>query len=243
MTREQRQFAVKAGAALVVVGLLVVGARLLPLGQWMQQFTDWVKGHGTLGILVFAGAYAVGTIFFFPASLFTLAGPVAFGFWQGLLISWVSASLGAAAPFFIARYFARGLVEQQIARNEKLQIFDTAIAREGWKIILLLRLTPIFPFPVTNYFAGLTKIRFWPYFWASSLGIIPGLTFYTYLGYIGKIAFGEKRQRTPQEYVFLGIGLIATMVVLVFVTRLAKRSLNEIERRHREQARSQPANN
>lgn len=232
MNRDQRQFLLKMGLLAMAAGGALLAARLLPLAEWMQWFADWIKARGAVGIIAFAVAYTVGTMCFMPASLFTVGAAVAFGFAKGLLLAWTSASLAAAAPFFISRYFARDFVERQIARHEKLRALDAAIAREGWKVILLIRVTPIFPFPVCNYFAGLTRVRFWPYFFASSAGIIPGTTLYAYLGHAFGMIFGQKRHRTPQEYAFLAVGLIATIIVVVYLTRLARRALHDIERRH-----------
>jgi len=229
----------KWAVAGVVLAGLAMASRSLPLGEWMSRFTDWVKGQGTLGIVIFVVSYVIGTILFCPASLFSLAAGIAFGFWRGVPIALCGAALGAAASFLISRHLARDLVEKRLAGNEKLKAFDAAVAQEGWKVVFLFRLVPLFPFPVGNYFFGLTKVRFWPFLCATTVGIIPGSAFYVYLGYAGKIALGESRQaRTTQEWVFLGLGLLATIGALFYVTRLARKSLRGIEDKARRQADS-----
>lgn len=195
----------------------------------MKQFTDWIKTQGTAGMLIFMASYVVGAVLFLPASLFTVAAGIAFGFGRGLLLAISSAAIGAAISFLISRHVARGLVEKRLAKNERLKAFDAAIAQEGWKVVLLLRLVPIFPFPIGNYFFGLTKIRFWPFFFATMVGIIPGSALYVYLGKTAQIVLGEKHQRTLMEKAFLVVGLVALVFAVIYLTRVAKRTLQQIE--------------
>ncbi len=173
-------------------------------------------------------------MFFMPASVFILGAGIAFGFRQGLVLAVIGAALGAGVSFLVARYLARGFVEKQLARNEKLKAFDSAVAEAGWKIVLLFRLVPVLPFVISNYFFGLSKVRFWPYLLASVAGVFPATLLYCYLGYMGKVAFDRSQQpRTTQEQVLMGVGLVATIAVLVYVTRLGKRALQKIEAKHR----------
>lgn len=247
MADQKKTFPWKLIVAIVLLLALVAASRIwplgqwiksaLPLGDWMKEFTTWTRDHGALGMTIFVVSYGIGATLFLPASLFTVAAGVAFGFGPGVLLALLGAALGAALSFLISRHIARGLVEKRLAKNEKLKAFDAAIAREGWKVVLLLRLVPLFPFPVGNYFFGLTKVGFWPFFLASMAGILPGTSLYVYLGYIGKIALGESRAgRTKQEYVLLAFGLVATIAVVVYITRLAQKSLRQIEERARTDA-------
>ena len=113
-------------------------------------------------------------------------------------------------------------------RDEKFRAIDQAIGREGWKIVALLRLSPLIPFNASNYFYGITAVQFWPYVLASWIGMLPGTVLYVYLGTIGKAGLGDDdKARSPLEYVFLGVGLLATIVVTVIVTRLAKKELKK----------------
>ena len=113
-------------------------------------------------------------------------------------------------------------------RDEKFRAIDEAIGQEGWKIVALLRLSPLIPFNASNYFYGITAIKFWHYVLASWIGMLPGTVLYVYLGTIGKASLGSgDKARSPFEYVFLGVGLVATIVVTVIVTRLAKKALKK----------------
>lgn len=212
------------GAALLLVGLFVA-SRFLPFGEWITTFTEWVRGAGAFGIAVFVIGYIVGTIFFFPGSLMTLATGAVLGLGWGIVVASFSATTGAAFSFLIARYLARGAIEKRAQNNEKFSAIDAAIGEQGWKIVGLLRLSPIVPFNLSNYFFGLTKIKFWPYVLASWIGMLPGTVLFIYLGHIGKATLAGDGERTTQEYILIGIGLVATIVVTVYLTKIAKKSL------------------
>jgi uncharacterized membrane protein YdjX (TVP38/TMEM64 family) len=106
----------------------------------------------------------------------------------------------------------------------------TMIGEQGWKIVLLLRLSPLVPFNLSNYFFGLTKIKFWPYVLASWVGMLPGAVLYVYLGHLGKVTLAGEHERTTQEYIFLGIGPAATIAVTVYLTKIARNALKRKER-------------
>ncbi len=141
----------------------------------------------------------------------------------------IGSTLGATCAFLIGRYLARDLVAGRIAGNEKFKAVDEAVGREGWKIVLLTRLSPVFPFNLLNYAFGLTKVSLKHYFFATWLGMIPGTVMYVYIGSLaGDLASlgGAGHTRTTGEWVLYGIGLLATLIVTVFVTRLARKTLS-----------------
>jgi len=139
----------------------------------------------------------------------------------------IGSTLGASLAFLIARYGARNKIAAMADRNRSFGAIDRAIAEGGWKIVALLRLSPAIPFNVQNYLHGLTSIRFWPYVVTSWLAMLPGTFLYVYLGHITGAAVGAKRARTPAEWAMLGVGLLATVIVTVYITRLARSKLNE----------------
>jgi uncharacterized membrane protein YdjX (TVP38/TMEM64 family) len=110
---------------------------------------------------------------------------------------------------------------------------DRAIGERGAKLIFLLRLSPLIPFNLSNYFYGLTSVRFWPYLLASWIGMLPGTLLYVYLGAAGKAglngAAGQASDHSPLEYTFFGIGLIATVIVTIWVARIARRELSKTD--------------
>ena len=138
------------------------------------------------------------------------------------------ATLGAGLAFLVARYLVRGRIEEFARKNRRFGAIDDAIGQEGWKIVGLLRLSPLIPFNVSNYFYGVTSIGFWPYLLASCVGILPGTLLYAYLGAIGQAGLeGGKKGYSPLQWTFLGTGLLATIAVTVFVSRVAKKALRK----------------
>ncbi|MEO6035618.1 MAG: TVP38/TMEM64 family protein [Verrucomicrobiota bacterium] len=211
----------------VVAGLLVA-SRFLPLGEWTESFSSWVKGQGALGILIFMAVYILGTVLFLPGSLMTLAAGVIFGLGWGIVVALTSATIGASLSFLIGRYVARDAISKRVEKSEKFKAVDAAIGEQGWKIVGLLRLSPVIPFNFANYFFGITRVRFWPYVFASFFGMAPGTSLYVYLGYAGKATLGgAKGKHGPAQYILLGVGLAATIAVTIYVTRLARRKLQE----------------
>lgn len=213
---------------IVVVGLLVA-TKLLPVEQWLKDFNDWVGQLGAAGIFIFIVAYAVATVLLLPGSVLTIGAGFAFGLWKGFLAVSAGATLGAALAFLVARFVARDKIEAITKRNEKFQRIDNAIGKQGAKLVFLLRLSPVIPFNVSNYFYGLTGVKFWPYVLASWLGMMPGTLLYVYLGTAGKAAVsaatGSSAQHGWQYWTFLAVGLAATFVVTIWVTRIAREAL------------------
>ena len=150
---------------------LFAAGYFLPVKNWVEAFNGWVEQRGALGYVIFVAAYAVATVFFVPGSLITLGAALAFGFWPGLPLVSIGSTLGAAMAFLIARYFVRSRVQDAAKNNEKFAAMDEAIGKEGWKMVALLRLSPLLPFNLSNYLYGATKIAFWPYLAASWVGM------------------------------------------------------------------------
>ncbi|MFP4283872.1 MAG: TVP38/TMEM64 family protein, partial [Opitutales bacterium] len=152
----------------------------------------------------------------------------AFGLIWGFVLVSAGATLGAAAAFLIARHGARDWVAKRLAANAKAQEVDRAVSERGWKIVLLLRLSPVFPFNALNYILGLTGVRFWHYVLASWSGMLPGTLLYVYLGWAGRRgleAAADEGETRTMEMVYMGLGLLATLAVTVYVTRVARRAL------------------
>jgi len=220
----------KVIAAAVMILVLVVAAELFDLQQVLHDALTWISGLGVLGPVIFAGLYILACVLSLPGFILTLGAGAVFGVITGFIAVSIGSTLGAACAFLIGRYLARDLVAARIAGNEKFKAVDEAVGREGWKIVLLPRLSPIFPFNLLNYAFGLTKVSLKHYFFASWLGMIPGTVMYVYIGSLaGDLAGlgGAGRARTTGEWVLYGIGLLATLIVTVFVTRLARKTLSE----------------
>ena len=215
----------------LVVGLAVLRA-YLPLGEWLQTFNTWVAGLGPSGMIVFVSVYVIAAVLFLPASLLTIAAGFLFGLLEGTILVSVGSTFGAASAFLISRYFARGWVARQASSNPRFEAIDRAIGRQGWKIVGLLRLSPAIPYSLSNYLYGLTSVSFVPYVIASWLGMLPGTVMYVYLGTAGKTAIDAASgmvERTWQQDALLGVGLAATVIVTVLITRIARNALRAAE--------------
>lgn len=214
------------GAVVVVGGLLLLGRQA---GQYVPRFAQWVASLGIWGPLVFILGYMVATVAFVPGVILTLAAGAIFGILKGTLYTFVGATLGACAAFLVARYAARRAIEKKIAGNPRFAAIDRAVAKQGLKIVALLRLSPVFPFNLLNYALGLTQVRFLDYLLAC-FAMLPGTLLYVYYGHAaGSLAeaAGGHIQKGTAYWVSLGVGLAATLVVTTIVTRLASKALKE----------------
>src|SRR5438876_114241 len=203
---------------------IVLAVKYLHVQDLLKAALDWIGKLGPWGPLIFAGIYVVATVLFVPGSVLTLGAGAVFGVALGSVCVSISATLGATAAFLVGRYLARDAIARKIEKHEKFTTIDRAVADEGWKIVLLTRLSPVFPFTLLNYAFGLTRVRLSHYVLASWLGMIPGTLMYVYLGSLVNLGAGH-RQRTTGEWILYGVGLLATVTVTVFVTRLAKGAL------------------
>lgn len=190
----------------------------------------WIGEQGALGYLVFVAVYVFATVFFIPGSILTLGAGFVFGVVTGTVVVSVASTLGAFAAFLVGRYLARGWVAGKTEHNPRFRAIDEAVGREGWKIVLLTRLSPIFPFNLLNYSYGLTGVTAPAYFFASWIGMLPGTVMYVYFGSLAAnlATLGQaSSSRGAVQWVLYGVGLVATVAVTVFVTRLARRALGK----------------
>lgn len=215
-----------AGAALI---LLLVAAHYFNAQALLVRSLDWIEGLGAWGPLIFIVIYICACVLFLPGSVLTLGAGVLFGLFAGTVIVSIASTLGATAAFIVGRYLARAWVAKKIEGNQRFRAIDDAVAREGWKIVGLTRLSPAFPFNLLNYAYGLTKVSLRDYFFASWIGMLPGTVMYVYIGsLIGDLARlgAGGRTRTDVEWALYGVGLVATVAVTVYVTRIARAALN-----------------
>ena len=228
--RQTRSATARIAVLVVILMALFLAMRFLPVQQWLSSFNDWVGQMGTVGILVFIVVYALATVLLAPGSILTIGAGFAFGLWKGFLAAWTGATLGASLAFLVARFVARDKIESIAKRNEKFRKIDNAIGKQGAKLIFLLRLSPVIPFNLSNYFYGLTAVKFWPYVLASWVGMMPGTFLYVYIGAASKAAVaaatgGEAVKHGWQYWTFLGVGFVATVIVTIWVTKIARDAL------------------
>lgn len=206
--------------ALAMVAL-VVAAGEFPIVAWAKSFAAWARELGIAGAFIYGLLFAVASILMLPSLPFTIIAGFAFGMFPGLLAVMCGIAIAAAVGFLFARYAARGAVAQKIARNARFSAIDAAIAKDGWKIVGLLRMCP-FPFGITNYLYGLTAVGFWSYMTATLIGMLPAAAAFVYLGAFGKQTLDGPRQ--PIQYVLGGMTLAAMIAVTFILGRIARRA-------------------
>ncbi len=196
----------------------------------MENILEWVESLGAMGAIAFMAIYILATIAFVPGLLLTLGAGLLFGVFWGSVYVFVASTAGAILAFWIGRYLLRNWVSKKIAGNAKFQAIDTAVGQSGFKIVLLTRLSPAFPFNLLNYAYGVTGVSLRDYSLAS-IGMIPATILYVYIGSLaGSIAALGNNPKVANPQIQLAaqvLGLIATIVVTVYVTRLAQKALAE----------------
>ena len=208
-------------AAAAILAAVAAAWFLLPVQSWLDAFQVWIAGLGVWGPVAYAAAYALALVALAPGGPLSVGAGLAFGFW-GVPVVLAGATLGAALAFLVSRHLLRDRVRRIIARRPALAAVDRAVAEEGWRIVGLLRLSPLVPFNLQNYFFGVTQVGFWAYVAATAAGIAPGAVLYVYLGVIGRSA-GEGAG--PLTWAFIAVGLGATALVAVLVGRKARAAL------------------
>ena len=199
---------------------------------WLTGLTDyltldnlnllrgWINGFGAIAPLVFVAGYAIAVLAFLPATPLTLLGGLVFGAVWGTLWAWVGATLGATLAFLVGRYAARGLVESWKENNERVKRLDEGVEEHGWRMLLITRLVPMFPFSLQNYAYGLTKIGLPTYVLFTAVFIVPGVAVYTFAG--GSLA--TARENLTQTFLYLGIAAVLFVLVSLIPGWLRKRS-------------------
>jgi pyruvate/2-oxoglutarate dehydrogenase complex dihydrolipoamide dehydrogenase (E3) component/uncharacterized membrane protein YdjX (TVP38/TMEM64 family) len=208
-----------------------VGFFYLPLRQWFVQLEGHVQSLGALGPAVVALAYVLCTVLFIPGSAITIGAGTLFGLMTGFLVVVVGANLGALCSFLLARTFLRERVARWADGNPKFRSLDQAIGKQGFKMVLLTRLSPVFPFVLLNYFLGLTAVRTRAYVLANLIGMLPATFLFVYIGAAARDAIAGQMDTSAGLYqqILKYVGLLATVAVVVIVTRIARKAMREAE--------------
>ncbi|MDE0317171.1 MAG: TVP38/TMEM64 family protein [Candidatus Poribacteria bacterium] len=178
----------------------------------VYKIKEWVSGFGIIAPLIYIGFYIVATLFFLPGLPITVLSGIVFGPVWGVVYVWISATVGVSLAFLVARYVARGLVENWVSGNDQFRRIDEKVEQEGWRILMFTRLVPIFPFNLQNYAYGLTKIKFHTYVLVSSIFMLPGTIAYVQIG--GALVSGEGN--LDKTLIYLSIaGVLIVLVSLI----------------------------
>ncbi|HEV3120470.1 MAG TPA: VTT domain-containing protein [Isosphaeraceae bacterium] len=220
-----------ASVALIALSVLSVNQQI-PLARLIEAFDQWITSLGLWGPVIYGLFYALAVVALIPAWTLTVAAGSLFGLVAGMITVSLASTTGAALAFLVARHLARDAVARKLARDARFAAIDRAVQENGWKIVALLRLSPAVPFNLQNYLYGLTGIPFWTYVLISWISMLPGTLLYVYLGYAGRISLeaaagGETPSRSPAERAMFFIGLLATIVLTIYITRLARNALRQ----------------
>ena len=187
----------------------------------------WTATAGLMGQAAFVALYALACVAFLPGSVLTLGAGAAFGLRKGFMLVSIGSTLGAGAAFLAGRYLLRDRVSRRLEKFPVFAAVAGAVGQEGWKVVLLTRLSPVLPFNLLNYGYGLTTVGLGEYMIASWVGMMPGTFLYVYLGAAaGEAVRGGSRGHTPAEWALYGAGLAATAVAMWLVGRTAARRLS-----------------
>lgn len=219
----------KIGKILILL-LVAITAVLINKFGLLQRTLDWIEGFGAAGPAVFVLVYVLSCIFFVPSLIFTFSSGALFGVWAGFAFSLAGTAIGSTAAFLIGRYLACGWVEKAFAANNEFQKLARALEKKGWKIIMLARFSPVFPFMIGNYAFGVTRVRTVHYFLATLFGGIPSALLYSYLGFLFRDLSSFQsagRERTPQEWALIAFGLAATVFLAWYLRKVAENTEKE----------------
>jgi uncharacterized membrane protein YdjX (TVP38/TMEM64 family) len=213
----------------VIAALLVACAFLLPVRDWGARLVDWLRVAGPKGAAAYFGVYLVGAILLVPGSLLTATAGFVYGPVLGALLAWPASLIASSVTFVLGRTILRGPVSRRLARRKKWAAIDRAVSRKGWKIVALLRLSPVLPANLMNYGLGLTGMKLRDYVLGGAIGSIPSTILYAYIGSAAhsaaEIVRGERAEVTPAERALFWGGLVATVVVVLIVARITTSSL------------------
>ena len=212
----------------LLVGVLFGAFKYFGVPQKLQDALLWIKSLGVIAPAVFAIVYIVACVFLVSGAALTLGAGVIFGLAWGTVYVSIASVLGATAAFLIGRHLARNWISKKIEGNQTFKKIDEAVADEGWKIVGLTRLSPVFPFVLLNYAFGLTKVKLKDYLFASWIGMLPGTFMYVYIGYLGgEVAGASGGSTSTMEWTLRIVGFVATILVTVMVTRVARKVLSK----------------
>jgi len=189
----------------------------------LQTFIDNIQSIGPISILLFILCYVAATVILIPGLILTLGAGAVFGVWKGFLLVSIASTIAASTAFLLGRQLAGKWLLSKIRQNSRMNALKDAIEIEGWKIVILARLSPLIPYTMLNYMFSLTSLRFSHYVIASWLGMIPATLVYVYLGSLGSL--GADREITAIEWILIATGIIATTTGIILISRAASKEM------------------
>lgn len=226
MFQGRRSIYWQVAAPLIVLVLISVLARFFPLVDLIEALQKRVMSWGKFGAICYPFLFALCNILLLPGGILAVGSGFFFGLWWGFFIVFIGNVIGAAFSFALSRWIARDWFSKKLSQDPKLRALEPAVEKEGWKIIVLTQLHPLFPTSLLNYLYGVTRIRFGTYMLWASIGRIPGLFLYVYIGTLGQLGLNMMRGRShPRvvEYWTWGGAFATTVLLLIVLVRIASR--------------------
>jgi len=228
MSKIRRAIWYQVGALVLAIALAIALSRFVPVVNFIEGLQQRVMNWGAWGAICYPLLFALCNILLLPGGIIAAGGGFFFGLWWGFLIVFAGNVVATAISFALSRSIARRWFQQKLSGNPTLRALGPAVERESWKIILLSQLHPLFPTSLLNYFYGLTRIRFGSYMLWASIGRVPGIFLYAYLGTLGQFAVRIMRGKSyPRliEYWIWGGAFVTTALLLVVLGRVAYRAI------------------
>src|SRR5438128_10273022 len=230
MPKVPRSLYWQAAALLLVIALVWALSRFFPVVDFIAVLQQRVMSLGAWAAICYPLLFAACNILLLPGGILCVGAGFFFGLWWGFLIVFVGNGIGAAISFALSRWLAGDWFRRKLSINQSLRSLEPAVEREGWKIILLSQLHPLFPTSLLNYLYGLTRIPFRTYMLWVSIGRLPGLFLYAYLGTLGQFGLNLVRGKThPRavEYWMWGGAFVITALLLLVLSRIALRTMEK----------------
>ena len=224
MTRTRR-----AVLLLLALAALAVAAWLLPVRHVLTRALEIAQAAGPAGAFVYGLAYVLACVLLFPATLLTLGAGFLYGTWLGVAVVLPASVLGATAAFLVARHVARDAVAARVKGRRVFEAVDRAVARRGFRTVLLLRLAPVLPFNLLNYALGVTSVSLRDYVLASALGMLPAIVLFVHAGSLVTSLSGlsDAAPSGRARIALLAAGVVALISLVVLTGRAARRAIRE----------------
>ena len=228
MPKIRRALYYQVGALVLAVALAVVLSRFVAVVNFTEALQQRVMSWGAWAAICYPLLFALCNILLLPGGILAVGGGFFFGLWWGFVVVFAGNAVATAVSFALSRSIARRWFQRKLFGNPTLRALGPAVERESWKIILLSQLHPLFPTSLLNYFYGLTRIRFANYMLWASIGRVPGIFLYAYVGTLGQFAVRIMRSQSyPRmiEYWIWGGAFVTTALLLVVLGRMAHRAI------------------
>jgi uncharacterized membrane protein YdjX (TVP38/TMEM64 family) len=215
----------------LVSALAAVALSMFALGDVLGAFEAFTRSMGAAAPAVAALLYILATVFLMPGSAMTLTAAALFDFKTAFFVVFVGANLGSLCAFLMARTFLRKRIAEWAATKPQFRSVDQAIGRSAFTTVLLARLSPALPFNALNYFLGITSVGTRVYALATLIGILPGMIVYLYLGAAARdLLPGGAVSGNLYQQALKYVGLVATIILAIMITRRARKAFAQMER-------------